>query len=201
MQKREGHSVLLWGTEFVGRWQIILQGLILWPSSVRVMATWPITMNINIQTLKTRRNTYLCQIKDTVHSCVRIHIVKMLNFNNIAHLKLPTGWLLLLIPPLISTLWQYFVCKQGHRIFNGCVWFSENRFFVIFSNSVYNFTYCLNRCSLLILLTKVLTYRFKFSQMSVKSFTVHTYALSFYRSQNILCQSKFFEPAQKFDCI
>ena len=28
-----------------------------------------------------------------------------------------------------------------------------------------------------------------------------TYALSFYKSQNVLCQSKFFEPAQKFDCI
>ena len=28
-----------------------------------------------------------------------------------------------------------------------------------------------------------------------------TYALSFYRSQNVLCWSKFFEPAQKFDCI
>ena len=27
------------------------------------------------------------------------------------------------------------------------------------------------------------------------------YALFFYRSQNFLCQSKFFEPAQKFDCI
>ena len=26
-------------------------------------------------------------------------------------------------------------------------------------------------------------------------------ALSFYRSQNVLCRSKFFEPAQKFDCI
>ena len=26
-------------------------------------------------------------------------------------------------------------------------------------------------------------------------------ALSFYRSQNVLCQSKCFEPAQKFDCI
>ena len=28
-----------------------------------------------------------------------------------------------------------------------------------------------------------------------------SYALSFYRSQNILCRSKFFVPAQKFDCI
>ena len=28
-----------------------------------------------------------------------------------------------------------------------------------------------------------------------------TYALSFYRSQNVLWRSKFFEPAQKFDCI
>ena len=28
-----------------------------------------------------------------------------------------------------------------------------------------------------------------------------TNALSFYRSQNVLCQSKFFEPAQKFYCI
>ena len=28
-----------------------------------------------------------------------------------------------------------------------------------------------------------------------------TYALSFYRSQNVLSRSKFFEPAQKFDCI
>ena len=28
-----------------------------------------------------------------------------------------------------------------------------------------------------------------------------TYALSFYRSQNFLCRSKFFEPAQNFDCI
>ena len=28
-----------------------------------------------------------------------------------------------------------------------------------------------------------------------------TYALSFYRSQNVLCRSKFLEPAQKFDCI
>ena len=26
-------------------------------------------------------------------------------------------------------------------------------------------------------------------------------ALSFYRSQNVLCWSKYFEPAQKFDCI
>merc|ERR1712051_470882 len=26
-------------------------------------------------------------------------------------------------------------------------------------------------------------------------------ALSFYRSQNVLCRSKFFEPAQKFNCI
>jgi hypothetical protein len=26
-------------------------------------------------------------------------------------------------------------------------------------------------------------------------------ALSFYRSQNVLCRSKFFEPVQKFDCI
>ena len=26
-------------------------------------------------------------------------------------------------------------------------------------------------------------------------------ALSFCRSQNVLCRSKFFEPAQKFDCI
>ena len=26
-------------------------------------------------------------------------------------------------------------------------------------------------------------------------------ALSFYRSQNVLCQSKYFEPGQKFDCI
>ena len=29
----------------------------------------------------------------------------------------------------------------------------------------------------------------------------YTYALSIYRSQNVLCGSKFFEPAQKFDCI
>ena len=28
-----------------------------------------------------------------------------------------------------------------------------------------------------------------------------TNALSFYRSQNVLCRSKFFELAQKFDCI
>ena len=28
-----------------------------------------------------------------------------------------------------------------------------------------------------------------------------SYALSFYRFQNILGRSKFFEPAQKFDCI
>ena len=28
-----------------------------------------------------------------------------------------------------------------------------------------------------------------------------SYAVSFYRSQNVLCRSKFFEPAQKFDCI
>ena len=28
--------------------------------------------------------------------------------------------------------------------------------------------------------------------------TVSSYALSFYRSQNVLCWSKFFEPAQKF---
>ena len=28
-----------------------------------------------------------------------------------------------------------------------------------------------------------------------------TNALSFYRSQNVLYQSKFFESAQKFDCI
>ena len=27
------------------------------------------------------------------------------------------------------------------------------------------------------------------------------YASSFYRSQNVLCRSKFFQPAQKFDCI
>ena len=28
-----------------------------------------------------------------------------------------------------------------------------------------------------------------------------TYASSFYKSQNVLCRCKFFEPAQKFDCI
>ena len=28
-----------------------------------------------------------------------------------------------------------------------------------------------------------------------------TNALSFYRSQNVLCLSKYFKPAQKFDCI
>jgi hypothetical protein len=28
-----------------------------------------------------------------------------------------------------------------------------------------------------------------------------SYALPFYRSQNVLCWSNFFEPAQKFDCI
>ena len=28
-----------------------------------------------------------------------------------------------------------------------------------------------------------------------------TNALSFYRSQNVLCRSKLFEPAQKFNCI
>ena len=33
------------------------------------------------------------------------------------------------------------------------------------------------------------------------SFWRGTNALSFYRSQKFLCQSKFFEPAQKFDCI
>ena len=30
---------------------------------------------------------------------------------------------------------------------------------------------------------------------------VSSNALSFYRSQNVLYRSKFFEPAQKFDCI
>ena len=31
---------------------------------------------------------------------------------------------------------------------------------------------------------------------------LHTYiAVSFYSSQNVLCQSKFFEPPPKFDCI
>ena len=34
------------------------------------------------------------------------------------------------------------------------------------------------------------------------SFHKHkTYALSFYKSQKVLCRSKFFEPAQTFDCI
>ena len=32
-------------------------------------------------------------------------------------------------------------------------------------------------------------------------FIMNTYALSFYRSQNILCRSKFFVPAQKVDRI
>ena len=35
----------------------------------------------------------------------------------------------------------------------------------------------------------------------VGELTIHFYALSFYRSQNVLCRSKFFEPAQKFGCI
>ena len=30
---------------------------------------------------------------------------------------------------------------------------------------------------------------------------VYIFALSFFRSQNVLCRSKFFEPTQKFDCI
>ena len=30
---------------------------------------------------------------------------------------------------------------------------------------------------------------------------VFIYALSFYKSQNVLCRSKFFEPDQKFNCI
>ena len=29
----------------------------------------------------------------------------------------------------------------------------------------------------------------------------NSYALSFYRSKNVFCRSKFFEPAQNFDCI
>ena len=33
------------------------------------------------------------------------------------------------------------------------------------------------------------------------SYSSQTYALSFYRSQNVLCRSKFFEPVLKFDCI
>ena len=35
----------------------------------------------------------------------------------------------------------------------------------------------------------------------VEDSRVQTYALSFYRSQNVLCRSKCFEPVQKFDCI
>jgi hypothetical protein len=27
------------------------------------------------------------------------------------------------------------------------------------------------------------------------------FALAFYRSQNVLCQSKLFEPTKKFDCV
>ena len=30
---------------------------------------------------------------------------------------------------------------------------------------------------------------------------IEIYALSFYRSQNVSCRYKFFEPAQKFDCL
>ena len=39
------------------------------------------------------------------------------------------------------------------------------------------------------------------TQVSVWLQEVVSYALAFYRSQNVLCQSKFYEPAQKFDCI
>ena len=38
------------------------------------------------------------------------HVLPQQHF---VHLKLPTGWLPSLIPPLISTLWQYLFCKQG----------------------------------------------------------------------------------------
>ena len=44
-----------------------------------------------------------------------------LTLNNPINFKLPTGWLPLLIPPLISTLWQYFVCKQGLYFSDGFV--------------------------------------------------------------------------------
>ena len=36
---------------------------------------------------------------------------------------------------------------------------------------------------------------------SLFSFFFSTYALSFYKSQNVLCLSKLFEQAQKFECI
>ena len=39
-------------------------------------------------------------------------------------------------------------------------------------------------------------------RLEMKFFTkMFTIALSFYRSQNVLYRSKFFEPAQKFVCI
>ena len=40
---------------------------------------------------------------------------------------------------------------------------------------------------------------FKILRAKVYIFVIN--ALSFYRSQNVLCQSEFFEPAQKFECI
>ena len=42
----------------------------------------------------------------------------------------------------------------------------------------------------------------KKSKLSIHSLPLKLYnVLSFYRSQNVLCQSKFFESAQKFDLI
>ena len=47
----------------------------------------------------------------------------------------------------------------------------------------------------------LVAYQYLLTAQILQQLCYVTYALSFYRSQNVLCQSKFFEPAQKFDCI
>ena len=39
------------------------------------------------------------------------------------------------------------------------------------------------------------------AQLESVAFNLNPSALSFYRSQKFSCWSKYFEPAQKFDCI
>ena len=48
---------------------------------------------------------------------------------------------------------------------------------------------------------KTLTHFQKVKTLDQPEIIFELYALSFYRSQNVLCRPKFFEPAQKFDCI
>ena len=93
--------------------------------------------------------------------------------------------------------WYWF---QGICSIRSVLWLGHVLNFVAF-----HFCWCVTYCSVIwIRVEDIVDYHFSDkTKLEIKLLyhETNTYALSYYRSQNVLCRSKFFEPAQNFDCI